>query len=50
LEAANKALAESSRLQPEFSLTALRRNLSSAHPTFVERFIDGLRKAGLPEE
>jgi TolB-like protein/Flp pilus assembly protein TadD len=37
------------RAFPGFSLSGLRLFLSSAAPAFVERYIDGLRKAGLKE-
>jgi hypothetical protein len=37
------------RLQPEYSLEITRVALSAADPEFRERYIDGIRKAGLPE-
>jgi len=37
------------RLQPDISVSHVRLNLSSADPAFTDRFIDGLRKAGLKE-
>jgi hypothetical protein len=37
------------RRQPEFSLANVRLFLSGADPIWVERFIDGLRKAGRKE-
>ena len=49
LDEARTALEASLRLQPESSLSAHRATLPSANPAFVERFIDGLRKAGLKE-
>jgi adenylate cyclase len=49
IEKAQAAGKELLRLNPEFSLPGLRLFLSAADPVFVERYIDGLRKAGLPE-
>jgi TolB-like protein/Tfp pilus assembly protein PilF len=49
IEEARAALAEALRLQPGFSLSGLQIILSAARPAFLERAIDGLRKAGLPE-
>ena len=46
---ARAALETSLRLQPGNSLNARRAALPSADPAFVERYIDGLRKAGLKE-
>jgi predicted Zn-dependent protease len=37
------------RLDPGFSLSRRGFALSAANPDFVERYIDGLRKAGLKE-
>jgi hypothetical protein len=37
------------RRSPEFSLGAVRMINSFADPAFTERWIDGLRKAGLKE-
>jgi hypothetical protein len=37
------------RLQPEYSLANTRANFAAADPEFLERYIEGLRKAGLPE-
>ena len=37
------------RLQPGFSLAIFKVTYASGHPDFVERYIDGLRKAGLKE-
>jgi adenylate cyclase len=48
-EKARAAAEELLRLIPEFSLPGLRLFLSAADPVFLERYIDGLRKAGLPE-
>ena len=49
LDEAREALREMFRLQPQFSLDALKFIFASADPGFVERLIDGLRKAGLKE-
>jgi len=49
IERANAAREELLRLSPEFSLPGLRLFLSAADPVFLERYIDGLRQAGLPE-
>jgi adenylate cyclase len=46
---ARTALKEALRLQPEFSIGHVRLTLSSADPAFLDRFIDGLRKAGMKE-
>jgi adenylate cyclase len=47
MDEARAALKEMLRLQPQFSLSALKVVLASAAPDFVERLIDGLCKAGL---
>jgi tetratricopeptide (TPR) repeat protein len=49
MDEAHKALEEMFRLQPEFSLAAAKPILSTAHPDFVERLFEGLRKLGLKE-
>jgi adenylate cyclase len=46
---AEAAFHEALRLQPGFSLDGLRLVFSSAVPDYLERLIDGLRKAGLKE-
>ena len=46
---ARTALQAVLRLQPEISVGHVRLNLSSADPAFADRFIDGLRRAGLKE-
>jgi adenylate cyclase len=46
---ARSAIQEIFRINPVFTLSTLRTVLSAATPAFVERLIDGLRKAGLPE-
>jgi TolB-like protein/Tfp pilus assembly protein PilF len=47
---ARTAFQEMLRQQPELSVAALRQFFSFADADWFERFIDGLRKAGLPEE
>ncbi|MCH7795441.1 MAG: tetratricopeptide repeat protein [Proteobacteria bacterium] len=37
-------------LQPDLSVTAVAAMLGSLHPDWKDRYLDGLRKAGLPEE
>jgi pentatricopeptide repeat protein len=49
LDEARRALEEMSRLNPEVSLETARANLFYAAPDFAERYIGGLRKAGLKE-
>ena len=46
---ARSALDELLRLQPQSSLAGRRRALANADPDFLERYLDGLRKAGLKE-
>ena len=36
-------------LHPEFTITSYARRLSYRDPAQLDRFVDGLRKAGLPE-
>jgi adenylate cyclase len=49
LDEARAAFEGSVRLQPGFSLAVLKLTLAAADPDFVERYSDGLRKAGLKE-
>jgi adenylate cyclase len=49
IEEARSAAEESLRLQPEASVSMLRSFYAGADPGFVERYLDGLRKAGLKE-
>jgi adenylate cyclase len=49
IDEAQSALREVRQLNPEFSLAGLRLFLSAASPDYVERYIDGLRRAGLEE-
>jgi adenylate cyclase len=46
---ARLALQEVLRVTPKFSLSGLKMFLSAADPGFIERYLDGLRKAGLKE-
>jgi adenylate cyclase len=46
---ARRARRELLQLAPSFSISLVRQNLALADSDFVERFIDGLRKAGLKE-
>ncbi len=50
LDDARAALAESLRLNPDLSLSGLKRGLSYADPAFAAGILDGLRQAGLKEE
>lgn len=49
LDEPRTAFQGSVRLQPEFSLAIFKVTFAFAHPDVVQRFIDGLRKAGLKE-
>jgi adenylate cyclase len=49
LDQAQGTVQELLRSNPEFSLTGVRLFLPAADPDFVERYLDGLRKAGLKE-
>ena len=46
---ARVAIAEARRLKPDLSLSMIRRLRLHYHPEYLERLIDALRKAGLPE-
>ncbi len=46
---ARVAIAEARRVKPDLSLSVIRRLLPHFHPEYLERLIDVLRKAGLPE-
>ncbi len=37
------------RVKPDLSLFVMRDILPHFHPEYMDRYIDGLRKAGLPE-
>jgi adenylate cyclase len=47
LEEARAEVAEVLRLDPHFSLEVLRQNFAYKEPAALERFLGGLRKAGL---
>jgi tetratricopeptide (TPR) repeat protein len=49
IEEARSALQKRLRVQPNLSLASMKRVLVGADPDFVERYLDGLRKAGLKE-
>jgi adenylate cyclase len=49
IEEARAAKDEILRIMPNESLRLVRAALPSANPDRIERFIDGLRKAGVPE-
>ena len=49
MEEAQMALRENVRLAPDDSVSRVKEELPYADPDFVERYIGGLRKAGLPE-
>jgi pentatricopeptide repeat protein len=49
LDDARNAFAEMSRLQPGYSVSAARLTYATAHPDYLDRYLDGLRKAGLKE-
>ena len=37
------------RLRPDFTIGLLERSIMVTEPSYLARYIDGLRKAGLPE-
>jgi len=51
IEAAKQALAQTTKLEPEFSATMITDfyNTTNAHPEILENILVDLRKAGLPE-
>ena len=49
IDDARSAFREVLRLQPDYSLAGFRQTLAAANDEFVERLVDGLRKAGLEE-
>jgi adenylate cyclase len=49
IEEARSALEEAMRQQPDFSVAGLRLTSQTAALSWVEIFVDGLRKAGLKE-
>jgi adenylate cyclase len=50
IDEARSALAEELRLLPALTVEDVRRVNTVTDPDFLERWLDGLRKAGLPEE
>jgi adenylate cyclase len=50
LDDARAALEQLARLEPDYSIADAERAFSIAAPSLVERYRDGLRKAGLKEE
>jgi len=50
LDEARAALAEMLRLQPGFTAAGFRLVYASAAPGIVDRYVEGLRKAGLPAD
>ncbi len=49
LEEARAAVAQLLRVMPHDNLQAVHARLPAVHPARMEQFVDGLRKAGLPE-
>jgi adenylate cyclase len=49
LDEARVAIEAARRVKPDLSLSVMRRLLPHLHPEYLERWIDALRKAGLPE-
>jgi len=49
LDEARSAAQEVLRVYPEFSVSHVATEFAAADPAFLERFLDGLRKAGVPE-
>ncbi len=49
LEEARAALDHAYRLQPDYNTAQTKLVFAGAPPEFVERYVDGLRKAGLRE-
>jgi adenylate cyclase len=49
LDEARAALQEAVRLQPDFSLDTFKMMFSSSDPGFAERYLDGLRRAGMKD-
>jgi Flp pilus assembly protein TadD len=50
LDEARSAATEVLRSYPEFSVSHVAMEFAAADPAFLEQFLDGLRKAGVPEE
>jgi adenylate cyclase len=49
LDEARAAIEEARRVKPDISLSVIQRLLPHLHPEYLERYIDALRNAGLPE-
>lgn len=49
IQEARSALEEMLRQQPDFTVARFKLTVASADPAWLERYIDGLRKAGLKE-
>ncbi len=49
LDEAQVAIEAARRVKPDLSLSVMRRLLPHLHSEYLERWIDALRKAGLPE-
>ncbi len=49
LHEAQAAIEATRRVRPDLSLSVIRRLTPHFHPEYLERWIDALRKAGLPE-
>jgi adenylate cyclase len=50
MDEARDAMQEVFRLEPDVTLAKVRVQLSASDPDYLERYFDGLRKAGMPEE
>ncbi len=49
IEEARDAVQEALRLKPDLSIGYLAKILPAKHPNGLDPYLDGLRKAGLPE-
>ncbi len=49
LDEARVAIAAARRMKPDLTLSVIRRLLPHYHPEYLERRLDALAKAGLPE-
>ena len=49
MEDARAALEEDLRIEPDITIEKVRLGLPFADPDFLERYFDGLRKAGMKE-
>ena len=50
IDEAQPALAEAQSIRPEFSISFLEKNLPLEDDDYMAHYVDGLRKAGVPEE